>query len=105
MVTHHLVLKYLWIFEYPIRADELDDDALSDGGDDGMTDEQHGQSRFTPKTPCLISTYVGQMIFSLEQVKTILGDEDVSGLSDQTLKDCLWEYFFDVEKTLQWAAG
>lgn len=35
----------------------------------------------------------------------ILGDEDVSGLSDQTLKDSLWENFFDLKKTIQWAVG
>lgn len=42
---------------------------------------------------------------ALDQVRTVLGDEDASGLSDQTLRDSLWEYFFDVEKTIQWAIG
>lgn len=39
------------------------------------------------------------------QVRAVVGDEEVSGLSDQTLKDCLWEFFFDVERTIQWAVG
>ena len=70
-----------------------------------MTDVQHGQSRLASSSPHLSLTYVAQMIFSLQQVRAILGDEDASGLSDQTLRDCLWEYFFDVEKTIQWAVG
>ena len=70
-----------------------------------MTDVQHGQSRFASNSPRLSLTYVAQMISALEQVRAILGDEDASGFSDQTLRDCLWEYFFDVEKTIQWATG
>ncbi|GLB33494.1 putative elongation factor Tu C-terminal domain [Lyophyllum shimeji] len=66
--------------------DELDDDALSDGGEDYMTEEQHAR-----------------LLYGLEQVRQVLGDEDVTGLSDKDIKDALWEYFFDEEKTIQWA--
>ncbi|KAF9482030.1 hypothetical protein BDN70DRAFT_488629 [Pholiota conissans] len=67
-------------------ADELDDDALSDGGDDELTQEQQDQ-----------------MNDGLEQVRRVIGNEDVSGLSDNSIKDALWEYYFDVEKTITWA--
>ncbi|KAF9468904.1 hypothetical protein BDZ94DRAFT_551175 [Collybia nuda] len=68
--------------------DELDDDALSDGGEEDMTDEQHVQ-----------------MQDGLEQVRGVLGEEGVSGLSDKAIKDALWEFFFDTEKTIEWALG
>jgi hypothetical protein len=41
----------------------------------------------------------------LEQVRLNIGGEDVSELSDTSIKDALWEYYFDVEKTIQWALG
>lgn len=41
----------------------------------------------------------------LEQVRLIIGDEDVSELSDNSIKEALWEYYFDVEKTVQWSLG
>ncbi|KAF8897218.1 hypothetical protein BD779DRAFT_359518 [Infundibulicybe gibba] len=65
---------------------ELDDDALSDGGEEYMTPEQQAQ-----------------MISSLEQVRHVIGGEENSGLSDHDLKDVLWNSYFDVEKAVQWA--
>ena len=46
-----------------------------------------------------------QMNDGLEQVRLIIGDEDVSELSDNSIKEALWEYYFDVEKTVQWSLG
>jgi hypothetical protein len=46
-----------------------------------------------------------QMNDGLEQVRLIIGDEDLSELSDNSIKDALWEYYFDVEKTVQWSLG
>ena len=46
-----------------------------------------------------------QMNDGLEQVRLIIGDVDVSELSDNSIKDALWEYYFDVEKTIQWSLG
>ncbi|KNZ79571.1 HBS1-like protein [Termitomyces sp. J132] len=66
--------------------DELNDDALSDGGEEEMTDEQHG---LFPNR--------------IEEVRQVIGDEYVSGFPDNELKDVLWEYFFDTEKTIHWA--
>ncbi len=35
----------------------------------------------------------------------VIGGEDVSLISDNSIKDVLWEYYLDVEKTIQWAVG
>jgi len=40
------------------------------------------------------------MIDGLEQVRNILGDQEHSGVSDQAIKDALWEFFFDVDKSV-----
>ncbi|KAK2466434.1 hypothetical protein APHAL10511_002076 [Amanita phalloides] len=66
--------------------DELNDDAISDGGEYDMTPEHQEQ-----------------MDAGLDAVRTVIGDEATSGLSDASLKDALWEYYFDVDKTIQWA--
>lgn len=41
----------------------------------------------------------------LESVRAIIGNLETSGLSDATLKDVLWEYYFDIGRTIQWAIG
>ena len=41
----------------------------------------------------------------LEQVRLIVGDADVSGLSDNSIKDVLWDSYFSIEKTVNWALG
>ena len=46
-----------------------------------------------------------QMIDGLEQVRSILGDQEHSGCSDQAIKDALWEFFFDVDKSVIWLLG
>jgi len=46
-----------------------------------------------------------QMIDGLEQVRNILGDQEQSGCSDQAIKDALWEFFFDVDKSVVWLLG
>ncbi|KAF8631149.1 hypothetical protein AX15_002495 [Amanita polypyramis BW_CC] len=66
--------------------DELEDGALSDGADYDMTVDQQEE-----------------MEAGLEEVRNVIGDDQVSGLSDATLKDALWEYYFDVSRTIQWA--
>ncbi|EGO01587.1 hypothetical protein SERLA73DRAFT_176964 [Serpula lacrymans var. lacrymans S7.3] len=65
--------------------DELDDDALSDGGEDEMTVEQQAQ-----------------MAEGLDHVRAVMGAEDVSGLDDETIRGALWELYFDVQKTIDW---
>ncbi|KIJ19883.1 hypothetical protein PAXINDRAFT_166094 [Paxillus involutus ATCC 200175] len=64
--------------------DELNDDALSEEGED-MTDEQHAQ-----------------MESAYEHIRAILGDEAVSGLDEGFIKDTLWQFYFDIEKSISW---
>ncbi|KZV64027.1 hypothetical protein PENSPDRAFT_190631 [Peniophora sp. CONT] len=64
---------------------ERDDGALSDGADEEMTPEQ-----------------TAQMEDGLERVRTVLGSEAESGLSDGIVRDMLWEAFFDVDQTIDW---
>ncbi|KAG1813416.1 hypothetical protein EV424DRAFT_65922 [Suillus variegatus] len=64
--------------------DELDDAALSDGGDE-LTPEQHAQ-----------------MTFCLEQIRELIGDEAVSGLDDDFIKETLWDQYFNVESSLSY---
>jgi len=45
------------------------------------------------------------MIDGLEQVRSILGDQEQSGCSDQAIKDALWEFYFDVDKSVVWLLG
>lgn len=41
----------------------------------------------------------------LEQVRIIIGDDETSGISDNAIKDVLWENYFDIEQTTEWALG
>lgn len=45
------------------------------------------------------------MATGLAQVRSVLGDEDESGIGDKQIKDALWESFFDVEGTIAWLLG
>lgn len=47
----------------------------------------------------------GQLNDGLEQIRLVIGGEETTGLSDQSIKDALWEYYFDAEKTVEWALG
>ncbi|KIM45904.1 hypothetical protein M413DRAFT_23715 [Hebeloma cylindrosporum] len=83
--------------------DELDDDALSDGGEGEITPEQEGLHETQMLESVRAECIQAQMNDGLEQVRLIIGGEDVSELSDNSIKDALWEYYFDVEKTIQWS--
>ncbi|KAK0191295.1 hypothetical protein F5146DRAFT_594552 [Armillaria mellea] len=66
--------------------DELDDDPLSDGGDEEMTDKEQDELNAT-----------------FEQVRDVIGDEETTGISEREIKQYLWDCFFDVNQTVQWA--
>ncbi|KAK0242422.1 hypothetical protein EDD85DRAFT_288059 [Armillaria nabsnona] len=66
--------------------DELDDDALSDGGDEETTEQEQAE-----------------LDAAFEQVRDIIGDEDTTGISEHEIKEYLWERFFQVDQTIQWA--
>ncbi|KAJ7228960.1 hypothetical protein GGX14DRAFT_346787 [Mycena pura] len=63
-----------------------DDEALSDGGDDYIS----------PEHQALLND-------GLDRVRETIGDEDNTGLSDTAIKGFLWNCYFDIEKTVQWA--
>ncbi|KAF8901630.1 hypothetical protein CPB84DRAFT_1846637 [Gymnopilus junonius] len=84
-------------------ADELDDDALSDGGEEEMTSEQQGLHETALLAFVQAEFAQAQMNDALDQVKLVIGNKAQSGLSDNAIRDVLWEYYFDVEKTVQWA--
>ena len=48
---------------------------------------------------------IAQMIDGMEQVRNVLGDQERSGFSDQAIKDALWEFFFDVDKSVVYLLG
>lgn len=50
---------------------------------------------------CLFSQTV-QMESGLQHVRSLLGSSDESGISDKEVKDSLWYYFFDADKTVEW---
>lgn len=41
----------------------------------------------------------------MEQVRNVIGEEEISGLSDRAIKDALWDSYYDVDKTVGWAMG
>jgi hypothetical protein len=45
------------------------------------------------------------MIDGLERVKNVMGSEEQSGLSDSTIKDVLWNEYFNVESAVQYLVG
>ncbi|KAG7097236.1 hypothetical protein E1B28_004607 [Marasmius oreades] len=96
-MSRHRYIKNLNI------SDELDDDALSDGGEEDMTAEQQcmaSQSLF--RSLSSIDPSLVQMIDALEQVRQVIGDEDISGMSDNEVRGTVWYYNFDVEESVNW---
>ena len=80
-----------------------DEDVLSDGGEEYVSPEHQG----APFLALLLSrlTAAARLNDGLDQVREIVGGPDVSGLSDEQIKDVLWDYEFDIEETTQWAIG
>ncbi|KXN87962.1 HBS1-like protein [Leucoagaricus sp. SymC.cos] len=66
--------------------EELDDDALSDGGEERMTQEEEDE-----------------LYEALEKVRAVIGSAQTSGISDKELRDCLWHEYYDVQKAVDWA--
>ncbi len=42
---------------------------------------------------------------AFEQLISVLGDSNTTGLSDKEVKAALWEAYFNVEETIEWALG
>ncbi|KAI0952558.1 hypothetical protein AcV7_008317 [Taiwanofungus camphoratus] len=77
-MSRHRYVKNIDIHE------ELDDDAISDGGDD-LSPEDHER-----------------MQDGLEQVRATLGSEEHSGISDHDIQDALYYYEFDIQQSINW---
>lgn len=45
------------------------------------------------------------MSHCLEQIRELIGDEAVSGLDDDYIKETLWDQYFNVESTLSYLYG
>lgn len=41
----------------------------------------------------------------LEQVRVVIGSVDECGISDTDIKNALWNNYFAIEETVQWALG
>ncbi|KAI0637925.1 hypothetical protein C8Q77DRAFT_1153620 [Trametes polyzona] len=63
--------------------EELDDDYISEEGDDDLSPEDYER-----------------MMDGLEHIRATLGNEQQSALTDQDIKDSLYEYYFDVEQAI-----
>ncbi|KAI0676986.1 hypothetical protein C8Q78DRAFT_960253 [Trametes maxima] len=63
--------------------EELEDDAISDGGEDDLSPEDYDR-----------------MMDGLEHIRATLGDERQTALTDQDIKDSLYEYYFNVEQAI-----
>lgn len=70
-----------------------------------MTHEEQGLREEILLASVRAELVEAQMNDGLEQVRLVIGDQDMSEISDNTIKDVLWDYFFDIEKTIQWAIG
>ncbi|CDZ96597.1 ef tu gtp-binding domain protein [Phaffia rhodozyma] len=70
-----------------IPTEEMKEDSGSDYGNewDDMTVDQRVQ-----------------MDSALAHVRSTLGPQETSGFSDKEIKDSLWYYYFDAEKTISW---
>ncbi|KAJ2975249.1 hypothetical protein NUW54_g11763 [Trametes sanguinea] len=64
--------------------EEMEDDAISDGGEEDLSPEDYDR-----------------MMDGLEHIRAALGDENQSALTDQDIKDSLYEYYFDVEHAIE----
>lgn len=82
----------------------MDDAALSDGGDE-LTPEQHGEWPDICARDARWELNIAQMTFCLEQIRELIGDEAVSGLDDDFIKETLWDQYFNVESSLSYLYG
>lgn len=49
--------------------------------------------------------YIVQMNVSLDRVREVVGPEHESGFTDADIREALWEYYFDVDQTIDWVFG
>ena len=52
--------------------------------------------------PIILTCHLALMEDGLIQVREVVGSEEQSGLADNKIKDALWEFYFDIDKTIRW---
>lgn len=45
------------------------------------------------------------MIEGVDQIRHMLGPETQTGLSNAAIKSALYEYYFDIDRAVQWLIG
>jgi hypothetical protein len=86
-------------------AAELDDDALSDGGEE-LTEEQERTSPLLwPTRALVIDRDPVQMNQAFEEVRGVIGDEAIDVIGERPIREALWEFYFNAAQTVEWAMG
>ena len=85
--------------------DELDDDALSDGGDEEISEQDQGASFRTPISRVRFTLPAASLDDAFEKVVAVIGNATATGLSDRDVKNVIWDNYFGVESTIEWALG
>jgi elongation factor 1 alpha-like protein len=45
------------------------------------------------------------MNHGLDTVREMVGSAEATGIPDSAIRDALWEYYFDVNQTIDWVFG
>lgn len=46
-----------------------------------------------------------QFDMAFAEARSIVGPSETSGISDMQLKNAIWDFYFDVEKSVDWLLG
>ncbi|GJE84936.1 hypothetical protein PsYK624_010120 [Phanerochaete sordida] len=65
--------------------DELDDDAISDGGEADLPPEEYEQ-----------------LMNGLDEIRATLGSAEASGFTDDFIKETLYHYYYDVDQAVDY---
>lgn len=54
---------------------------------------------------CILPSVAVQMNDVLEEIRNVIGEEEISGIPDNEIKDTIWYYHFDLQHSMQWCLG
>jgi hypothetical protein len=80
----------------------VDDDDY--GGDDALSPEDESKLDKRANEPYANGWSV-QMNHGLEVVLELVGPSSETGIPDSAIRDALWEYYFDINQTVEWVYG
>ena len=69
-----------------------------------ITPEQLGRITLLSFNKC-IDTLVAQMNSVREHIRAVIGPPKPSGISDQEIDDASWEFYFDLDQTMDHILG